>query len=92
MDSNSDITELLEMWQCTKQEISKLEERCEKFKHLASKYMNKTDSDILESSELMLRRKNITRSTLNKKNVPKTLWDQYSKPTSYQVFYLTKNK
>ena len=85
-----DIETLLEKWYDMKQEISELETKCDKYKRCMERIMDNKGVDIISSSNHKLKRKQITRATLSKKNVPKDLWDKYSRESTYPVYYLTE--
>jgi hypothetical protein len=90
--TNDDITSLLEKWHTAKSDISDLEAQCEKYKRLATKIMRERGQDSISSKNLTLKRKNISRSSLAKKDVPADVWRKFSNSTSYQAFYLTQKK
>jgi hypothetical protein len=89
--NESDIDNLLDNWSRTKKDISDLQLKCDKYKKLATRMMNKMSTSELESDQFILKRKKITRSSLARDDIPKTLWDTYSKSSSYEAFYLSEN-
>ena len=92
MATEKDIDYLMDNWYQAKQEISELEKKCEKYKRLANKIMNSQETNKLYNSDYSLSRRDMTRSTLTKKDVPIDIWDKYSKECTYSSFYLTKRK
>jgi hypothetical protein len=90
-----DIDNLLDNWYKTKQEISVLEEKCEKYKKVSTKLMEQIEKNSLNSASYSLKKIDITKSTISKNDVPNDVWDKYSKKTKYSSFYLNpvnKNK
>ena len=90
-----DINDLLDNWYKAKQEISILENKCDKYKKVCEKLMDKLEKNSLTSTYYSLKKIDITKSTISKNNVPVDIWDTYSKKTKYSSFYLTpvtKNK
>ena len=83
-----DIDDLLGKWYKTKEEITLLEEKCEKYKKVTEKIMNQTEKDILKSDSYSFKKIDIVRSTISKNNVPSDIWDKYSKKTRYSSFHL----
>jgi hypothetical protein len=83
-----DIDDLLSNWYKTKQEITLLEQKCEKYKKVAEKIMSQKEKDILKSDSYSLKKIDIVRSTISKNDVPSDIWDKYSKKTSYSSYYL----
>jgi hypothetical protein len=90
--TNDDITNLLEKWHTAKTDIAELEAQCEKYKRLATKIMRERGQDSLSSKNLTLKRKDLSRSSLAKKDVPPDVWRKFSNSVSYQAFYLTHKK
>ena len=90
--NNEDIDNLLSKWYETKEEIALLENKCIKYKKLADKIMNDSEKNTIANSKYSLQRKQISKSTLSKNDVPSDLWDKYSKRTSYSAFYISKIK
>lgn len=89
MDSK-DIETLLEKWFETKQKISELEEKCEKYKRCTERIMNNKDINEISTSFHKVKRREITRTSLSKKDVPKDIWNKFSKENTYSVYYLTE--
>jgi hypothetical protein len=85
-------SELLQRWNSAKKDLVEVEARIEKYKKLAKKIMSKTGSNVIESSSYTLNRQEISRNSLSKNDVPKDIWDRYSKSSSYDAYYLRKNK
>ena len=89
----NDISNLLQKWFETKKEIASLEKKCDKYKKYIDAILEENNTDSLSSNELILKRKIIIKNTLSKNDVPKDIWDKYSKKCSYPAYYLSeKNK
>ena len=84
--------ELLQRWDSAKKDLADVEARIEKYKKLAKKIMVKTGSNVIESSSYTLNRQEISRNSISKNDVPRDIWDKYSKSSSYDAYYLRKNK
>ena len=83
-----DIDELFENWFEIKQQITLLEKKCDKYKKYSEKLLNKLDKNSISSSDYNLKRVNMTRKTLSKKDVPLDIWNKYSKETHVTSYYL----
>ena len=90
--TDDDINSLLEKWSDAKQEISDLEKKIEKYKRLAVRILSEQDADTLYGDEYQLVCKNISRTTISKRDVPNDIWSQYSRSCTYPAYYITKNK
>lgn len=86
-----DTEDLLDNWYKTKQEISILEKKCEKYKKVAEKLMSQTQKNTLKSTSYSLKKIDISKHTISKNDVPDEIWNKYSKRTSYSSFYLNIN-
>lgn len=90
--NSSDITTLLDHWSETKAEITELEKKLEKYKRLANRAMDQQNTDTLYSNCYILKRKNISRTSISKQDVPNEVWKTYAKTCSYPAYYLSENK
>lgn len=88
----SDIVNLLQRWTEDKAELAEIEKRIEKYKKLASRIMDNTNTNSISASNYTLRRSNISRTTINKQDVPSIIWEKYSKTCSYPAYYLSIKK
>ena len=88
--TSDDITNLLNHWMSTKNQIAKLELSIGKYKKLATKIMSKTDADTIQSDDYILKKRTLTKKTLSKDDVPKEIWERYAKTTTYPAYYLSK--
>ena len=91
MDKN-DIDDLLDTWYKTKIQIASLEKKCEKYKKYCEKIMNNNEENSITSSDYVLKRTQTTRSTVSKKDLPKDIWNKYSKESSFPIYYLKQKK
>jgi hypothetical protein len=88
--NKTDISTLLDQWYDAKNSIAELEDKIEKYKKLASKVMNNNNTNIITDGTYTIKRKEIERFTISKKDVPNNIWKEYSKKNNYNAFYLTK--
>ena len=88
--TSDDITNLLNHWMSTKNQIAELELSLTKYKKLATKIMSKTDTDTIHSDDYILKKRTLTKKTLSKDDVPKEIWERYAKTTTYPAYYLSK--
>lgn len=91
MDKN-DIDEILDNWYKTKQEISLLEKKCERYKKCSEKIMNNLNKNNLSTTKYNLKKINISKSTISKNDVPIDIWNKYSKISSFSSYYLNPIK
>lgn len=87
---NEDISNLLDKWYDAKQELSLLEKKIEKYKHMVEDIMNRHNTDTLSSEKIVVNRKALNRTTISKKDLPSDIWDRYCKELFYSSFYISK--
>jgi hypothetical protein len=87
-----DIDMLLENWYTAKQELSVLEKKIEKYKKYADMVMDKEDENCLANSRYTLSRREMNRTILAKDDVPRDIWNKYSKNITYSMITIRKNK
>jgi hypothetical protein len=85
-----DERELLERWYETKQQISALEEKIEKYKKMADNIMDHKNTDTLSSDKYVLSKKDMNKTSISKKDLPIDIWEKYSKESFYSAFYISK--
>jgi hypothetical protein len=90
MSTTTDIQNLLKKWADAKTEIADLEKKIEKYKRVVNRFMDEKGNNTITSSQYTLRRKEMSRATISKKNVPTEIWNRYSKPSTYKAYYLSK--
>ena len=83
-----DIDDLFDNWYKAKQEISLLEQKCEKYKKVSEKLMTQMEKNILNSKLYSLKKIDIVKSTISKTDLPDDIWYKYSKKTKYSSLYL----
>lgn len=88
--TDDDISDLLDQWYTAKEDIATLEKSIEKYKKLAEKIMNTRDENIIKSGVYTLRRSNMSKMTISKRDVPENVWEKYAKKCTYPAYYLSK--
>jgi hypothetical protein len=86
----AEILNFLQNWNEAKIKISELERKCERYKRLADKVMDHKGVDVIKAGNITVKRKEISRSSVSKADLPTDLWDRYSKKSSYVAYYLTE--
>jgi hypothetical protein len=90
--STIEIKDILQKWADAKTEIAELEKNIEKYKRVVNRIMDQKGNNTITSSKFTLRRKEMSRSTMSKKNVPTEIWNKYSRPCTYKAYYISKIK
>lgn len=90
--TKTDISSLLEKWSDAKNEMVELEKRIDKYKRLANRVMDYQGNDNISSTYYTLRRKNISRTSISKQDVPEHIWQKYARTCTYPAYYLSEKK
>jgi hypothetical protein len=88
--NEDDISLLLEQWYETKESISELEVKMEKYKKLAGRIMCKKDTNTISSDRYVLKKRDLSRETISKKDLPLDIWKNYCNKIDYSAFYISK--
>lgn len=90
--SREDMSVVLDKWYEIKKEIAELEKRLEKYKKIADKYFDYNDIDSISDEYFVLKKKEITKHTVSKKDLPRDIWNKYAKESTYTAYYLVAKK
>ena len=90
--SLEEINTLIDKWYETKTQISSLEAKLDKYKKYVSKIMDNNNTNSISNKKYKISRKKMSRDIISKKDIPTDLWSKYSKKTTYDSYYLTKEK
>jgi hypothetical protein len=90
--STVDLSKFLQKWIETKNKISELEKNIEKYKRVANRIMEQQQNNTISNDYFTLRRKEMSRTTISKKDVPIEIWNKYSRPCNYKAYYLSEKK
>jgi hypothetical protein len=90
--STVDLSKLLQKWTETKKKIAELEKNIEKYKRVANRVMEEQGNNTISNDYFTLRRKEMSRTTISKKDVPIEIWNKYSQPCKYKAYYLSEKK
>lgn len=80
---------LQDWWEC-KQKIKNAEKRIAKYKKIVKKYMHENGTKQIVGEEYALTCRNVTTRRMVKKNIPIDIWNQYSSPSTYEMYTVKK--
>jgi hypothetical protein len=87
-----EIEKITEKWFRYKQELSEIEKKVQKYKELLEEEMNKQGVNYLTTKRFEISRISCSKNTISKKDVPKEVWDAYSKRSKYFMYSLKEIK
>lgn len=86
--NDAQVKEAIEEWYKSKERVSFYEKQVDKIKQKVIEYMNEKGVDSLVTTNYTVSKKNMSRDTLAKKDVPEDIWKKYAKNISYDAFYI----
>lgn len=81
---------ILDKWYKSKEKLSKLEKKIEKYKKKISFIMDKQKVNTLSTGKYKITRRKNTRTYLSKESVSENIWREYSTRSNYDSFFLNK--
>ena len=90
--NDEDISKILKHWSDAKDEISELEEKISKYKRIMNKIMLQRERNQITDGNFTIKKREISRETVAKQDLPADVWYQYAKRITYPVYYLSENK
>lgn len=78
----------IEKWYILKQEISELERKLNRHKNKIKSYMKSNSINTLTNSSntIIVDSRSVNSSRISRESIPRDLWNQYSKQSSYDVY------
>lgn len=87
-ESIEKIKDAVEEWYKAKERISFYEKQADRLKQKVSDYMKSKDVDTLVTTNHIVTKKQLSRDSLAKKDVPEDIWKKYAKNLSYEAYYI----
>ena len=89
---NIDIDQLLEKWADARSAAAALEKKMDNYKKIAKQYMLLNNIKKYENNFFKLSQSTHNRTSVQKKDVPKEIWEQYAKSKDVECITLTEKK
>jgi hypothetical protein len=89
---NIDMDQLLEKWADTRNNIATLEKKVDNYKKIAKQYLLRNNVKKYENEFFKLSQSVHERTSVQKKDVPKEIWEQYAKSKDVEYMTLTEKK
>jgi hypothetical protein len=84
--------QLLEKWADTRNNIATLEKKVDNYKKIAKQYLLRNNIKKYENEFFKLSQSVHERTSVQKKDVPKEIWEQYAKSKDVEYMTLTEKK
>lgn len=88
----SNIDSILEKWHTSKNEIIKLQKKCDNYKKQIKKVMDSRDVNTINGTDYTVSRKTIKRETVSKNTLPNDIWKNYCQKSKYESYYINSRK
>jgi len=89
---NIDMDQLLEKWADARSMSAVLEKKMDNFKKIAKQYLLRNNIKKYENDFFKLTQSTHNRTSVQKKDVPNEIWDQYAKSKDVEYITLTEKK
>jgi hypothetical protein len=91
---SKDINEALTKFIESKQKLSEIEKRVDKYREIVDNYMKECGKDSLEhlmgSEKYVVKRTSSSRESISKKDLPPEIWQKYYKTSRFSVINISK--
>lgn len=89
---NVDIDQMLDKWADLRNTISSLEKKADNYKKIMKQYLAQNGTKKYENTFFKVSLSTHDRTSVQKKDVPKEVWDMYAKSKSVEYLTLTEKK
>jgi hypothetical protein len=89
---NIDMDQLLEKWADARSAAVALEKKMDNYKKIAKQYLLRNNIKKYENDFFKLSQSTHNRTSVQKKDVPKEIWDQYAQSKDVEYITLTEKK
>lgn len=85
-----DVETFLNKWYELKETIANLEKTMDTYKAMAEKLMSRKRTNVLVNTHFVLNKKEMSRLSVSKKDLPEPIWNQYAKRNTFNAYYIKK--
>ena len=82
------IKEAVEEWYKAKEKVAFHEKQVDKLRQKVIEYMKDKEVETIVTTNYIVSKRNMSRDSLSKKDVPEDIWKQYAKNLSYDAYYI----
>ncbi len=80
-----DIKEKVSEWYKMKEQSAFFDKRANKLRNEIIEYMNEINIDSIMTSDYIVKKKEMSRESVTKKDLPQDVWDKYCKKLNYET-------
>lgn len=80
-----DIKEKVSEWFKMKEQAAFFDKRANKLRNEIIEYMNEINIDSIMTSDYVVKKKEMSRESVTKKDLPQDVWDKYCKKLNYET-------
>lgn len=89
---NIDMDQLMEKWADARNKVADLEKRIDHYKKIAKQQLLRNNTKKYENEFFRLSLSTHNRTSIQKKDVPQEVWDQYARSKDVEYMTLTEKK
>ena len=90
--SQSSISEQIDEWFHYKRKVKEFEMKLEEVKKDVITYMERNNIDVLRTEHLIVKKSELEREVITKKDIPSELWEKYSRKSKSKMYKISKRK
>jgi hypothetical protein len=87
-----DLDKIAEKYYKYKLELAEIEKKVQKYRGKIERILNDSGSDDIQTKIFSISRVGCSKRTVSQKDLPKEIWDKYSKSSKYYMYYVKEKK
>jgi hypothetical protein len=89
-DDKQELKNNITEWNKYKNLINEYDKKMEKYKNKVISYMKENELETLITEDFIVKSSKCSRESISKQDLPKDIWNQYCKSSSYHTYKLTE--
>jgi hypothetical protein len=90
--SNQELKDIIEDWYILKKKLKDIEKKIDSNRNIIIDYMERNSIDKVITDNYIVKKKNMDREYIAKKDLPSDLWNKYSRKMNYNIYKININK
>lgn len=90
--SIQDLKEIIEDWYILKKKLKDIEKKIDSNRNIIIDYMERNSIDKVITDNYIVKKKNMDREYITRKDLPSDLWNRYSRKMNYSIYKINIRK
>ena len=90
--SNQDLKDIIEDWYILKKKLKDIEKKIDSNREIIIDYMERNSIDKVITDNYIIKKKNMEREYIAKKDLPSDVWNRYSRKMNYSSYKINLRK